>query len=92
MVWYRYHRGGLYESILTTKRFGNFGDLVKSLKECGYDRISFELYDDDGDDRIGWRDLLIVMSDGCPIGFASTDVEEAKFREMMKRAKAVIDE
>lgn len=92
MVWYRYHRGGLYESILTTKRFDNFGCLVKLLNGCGNDSISFHPYDNDGDERIGWRDLLIVLRNGRPIGFASTDVDEVKFNEMIERAKAVIDE
>ena len=91
MIYYRKHRGGLYESILTTKRFDNFVGLVKLLKECGYDSISFHQYGDHGDDRIGWNDCLIVLANAHPIGFVSTDVDEAKFTGMIERAKTVIE-
>lgn len=84
---FRFHRGGLAESMATLREFRSdleFRHAIEDwLDSSGLHRGPPDLavmartriapYDERPDDRIGWAKTFIVTVDGSPVGFADSD-------------------
>ena len=77
---FRFHRGGLAESMETVGTFASVDDVKRHIAQdlahfidVAPDAIHARRYSKDGDPRIGWQDLFIITIDGYgAIGFADS--------------------
>ena len=77
---FRFHRGGLAESMETVGTFASVDAVKRHIAQdlahfidVAPDAIHARRYSKDGDPRIGWQDLFIITIDGYgAIGFADS--------------------
>jgi len=75
LVKFRFHRGGLQESMATMVE-----DTPEKIRELifkefpGKRKLESEPYGRGRDERVGWENLHIVLLDGHPVGFANGSV------------------
>ena len=77
---FRFHRGGLAESMETVRTFASVDAVkrhiardLKPFVDVAPGAIHARRYSKDGDPRIGWQDLFIVTIDGYGVaGFADS--------------------
>ena len=55
-----------------------WNDFKKELERNGYvdGKITWRKYTEDGDSRVGWKELWIILYDGCAIAFADNDLNK----------------
>ena len=87
---YRPHRGGLEEAMNESKIFNSINQMLEHIvnnynsfciKPITKDDVSFHLYHEEEDPRIGWKCVYIVMinthTEGIrPYGFFTDEYEE----------------
>jgi hypothetical protein len=73
---FRFHRGGLAESLCTLFKPKSWDDFEDHCAAYGLEtsNITTKLYDGKPDTRVGWRETWIVCNANGPIGFANGDI------------------
>jgi hypothetical protein len=63
MIKIRMHRGGLQEAMNTMRECPSKWEIFDYLTEHGVNIVSCrcEMYDRNGDDRIGWKEVYIIQ-------------------------------
>ena len=68
---FRFHRGGLDESMATVVDFASLAELVSIINDAGFEPGKLAVKPYGPEDRIGWPDQHIVTVDGHAVGFTS---------------------
>lgn len=78
MVRVRFHRGSLEDSMNTMFTAETWNDFEKELEHNGYTNgeITWHKYTNDGDSRVGWKELWIILYNGAAIAFADNDLNK----------------
>lgn len=69
MVYYRKHRGGLFESLETEKMFETVEKMLISLKKQGFKKVLIRYYGFDDRENIGSTFIVIDEISKYPLGF-----------------------